>query len=214
MPIPDAEQREEVFLIEQVDPFAGLDEHNQHLENDVNDLIIVENVDPLGNVVENLGDGRIDPNGNEADATFEEPTNAIDPPRNAPEHDDALERDDNSGVHCGFIKIELLEIETENLDELLQLFQEADNSTAQSNNEPSTDQQQGAPEGEEQVSSAAASVSRSHSPLEDDEPDIVWVEIPDQIYPEPISCPDYGLTKREGDRFSGNIAYREMVIKY
>lgn len=223
--MPDAERREEVFLIEQVDPFAYSDERRQQLENDANDLIVDENVNPLDNVAENLVDGRneeptnaigtmpnapanddaadandlivvenVDPLGdvveNVVDGRNEEPTNAIDPLTK-----DAADNVENPVENCGIIKVELLQIQTDNMDELQQLLDEV--ATAQSNNEPLN-----------------RSTAQEYDEEDDEESDIVWVELPDQIYPEPIHCPDYGLTKREDDRFSGDIPYRELVSNY
>lgn len=43
-----------------------------------------------------------------------------------------------------------------------------------------------------------------------DAEDVIWLDEP----PMPMILPHYALAKRDGDRFSGNAAFREMVNNY
>lgn len=86
------------------------------------------------------------------------------------------------------VKIEeTLTIETNNAEALESLLQEADLSAPCS----------------------SSTVQKSGDNQNDDTEDIIWLGEP----PKPAICPNYGLVKRNGDRFSGKEPFRDLVNK-
>lgn len=55
--------------------------------------------------------------------------------------------------------------------------------------------------------STSQAVRDTNCNQQNDTDDIIWLSEP----PRPLKMPNYNLVKRDGDAFSGNLAYRELV---
>lgn len=57
---------------------------------------------------------------------------------------------------------------------------------------------------------SSSTVQKPGDNQNDDTEDIIWLSEP----PKPVICPNYGLVKRDGDKFSGNEPFRDLVNKW
>lgn len=184
---------EAVISVHENDGNEGNEQHNG--EDEVNDSIEA-NIGSFDEILvdathQDETDGSIlNTNTNDSGGSSSE---AIDPLKVSFAPNDTKETENESNVandaenlNVENVKVENIPpIETNNAEALENLLLEADLSAPCS----------------------SKTIEKSGDNRNDGTEDIIWLDEP----PKPIICLDYGLVKRDGDRFSGNEHFREMV---